>query len=53
MNDMVEFLRNAAARLRALASAAPEIGQDLRVLADDLEEEADDVARRSQQPRQD
>jgi hypothetical protein len=53
MNDMIEFLRNAAARLRELASSAPEIAQDLRVLAVDLEEEADELARRSRIRRQD
>jgi hypothetical protein len=52
MEDMVEFLRNAAVRLRGLASSAPEIGQDLRVLADDLDAEADDLARRSRSSRQ-
>jgi len=53
MNDMVEFLRNAAARLRDLASSAPEISQDLRILAADLDEEADELVRRSRARRQD
>ena len=50
---MIEFLRNAAARLRALASSAPEIAQELRVLADDLDAEADELAGRSRTPRHD
>jgi hypothetical protein len=40
MQDAVEFLKSAAARVRQLAPAAPEIGDRLKGLADELEAEA-------------
>jgi len=48
--DVTLFLRDAADSLRDLALRAPEIANELRRLADDLDEEAD---REGNRPRKD
>lgn len=40
MREEIRFLRDAANKLRELASAAPEVAEQLRLMADDLENEA-------------
>ena len=47
------FLREAAASLRNLALRAPDIANELRRFADDLEQEAESVARDLRQGRDD
>jgi hypothetical protein len=43
--NVTEFLRNAAASLRDLASRAPDIANELRRFADELDEKAKRAAR--------
>jgi hypothetical protein len=51
--NLPTFLRDAAASLRDLALRAPEIANQLRRFADDLEQEAESVARHLRQGRDD
>lgn len=46
MTDPVAFLHQKAEEIRALASAAPEIGSELRRLAEYIEEHAAELRRR-------
>ena len=46
MNDAIKFLRRSAEELRELASSAPDISEQLRRLADELDEVAADLVRR-------
>jgi hypothetical protein len=41
----IAFLYEAAAKLRAIAAAAPIIAEGLRQMAEELEEKADELAR--------
>jgi hypothetical protein len=43
--NLTEFLRNAAASLRELALRAPDIANELRRFADELDEDAERAAR--------
>ena len=45
MMDEIGFLREAAAKLRAIATAAPVIAEGLRRMAEELEVKADELAR--------
>jgi hypothetical protein len=45
MTDEIAFLYGTAAELRAMAAAAPDIGEELRRMAEELEEEAGKLAR--------
>jgi hypothetical protein len=45
MTDEIAFLYETAAELRAMAAAAPDIGEELRHMAEELEEEAGKLAR--------
>jgi hypothetical protein len=51
MREQIEFMRAAAMRMRDVAAIAPEIAQELRRLAEQLEEDATDLARRAGNPR--
>ncbi|HKS88112.1 MAG TPA: hypothetical protein VJR70_01610 [Stellaceae bacterium] len=51
MTDHVEFLREKAKQLRALASAEAAIAEELRRLADELDEMAAATARRPGAPQ--
>jgi hypothetical protein len=53
MTSEVEFLREKAAVLRALAHRAPTIADALRRLADELESEAADLEGRHDRPSAD
>jgi hypothetical protein len=44
MMDEIAFLYEAAAELRAIAFAAPDIAEELRRMAHDLEDQADELA---------
>jgi hypothetical protein len=46
MFEEIEFLRDAAEQLRSLAVLAPEIASELRLIADDLDIQADRLERR-------
>jgi hypothetical protein len=45
MTDEIAFLQEAAAELRAIATAAPKIAEDLRRMAEELDEKAAELAR--------
>ena len=51
--NLPTFLRDAAASLRDLVLRAPDIANELRRFADDLEQEAESVARDLRQGRDD
>ena len=46
MEDDIAFLRRKAEQLRAIAAAEPQLGDNLRRLADELDEMADRLAGR-------
>ncbi|HTV88739.1 MAG TPA: hypothetical protein VME41_06960 [Stellaceae bacterium] len=46
MKDAIEFLHKSAEELRELAASAPDISDQLRRLADEIDATAADLARR-------
>jgi ATP-dependent protease HslVU (ClpYQ) peptidase subunit len=45
MTTEIAFLYEAAAKLRAIATAVPDLAEGLRQMAEELEEKADELAR--------
>lgn len=52
VDNTIKFLRMAAIELRRIAERAPEIAAELHHLADQLEADANDLERTSNNPRQ-
>ena len=51
--ELTEFLRNAAASLRELALRAPDIANELRRFADELDDDAERASREGGSPKDD